>query len=89
LNGWKERASGKRRSIKGKNIITRVDLESIREAELATQQRKRKCFITEPVIGNIIGGSSSNAVGLPNSAQLPDFVEGGFILSFKDKVSKI
>jgi len=86
LSGRKERASGKRRSIKGKNIITGAELESIREAELATQQRKRKRSNTEPAVSNIVGASSSSAVATPNSAPLLDFVEGGFIISFEDSV---
>jgi len=78
--------SGKRCSIKGKNIITGAELDSIREAELATQKRKRKRSKTEPAVSNITGSLSSNAVATTDNHPLPDFVEGGFIPSFEDSV---
>ena len=70
-------ASGKWCSIKGKNIITGTELDSIQEAELATQQWKRKRSNTEPAVSNIMGDSSSNAAATMDSTPLPDFVERG------------
>ncbi len=87
LNGRKERSTGKWCSIKGKNIITGVELDSIREAELATQQWKRKRSNMEPAVSNIMGDLSSNAAATMDSTPLPDFVEGGFIISFEDSVN--
>ena len=40
LSGRKEQTSGKRKSIKGKNILTGKELREIREAEAVTEQRK-------------------------------------------------
>jgi hypothetical protein len=87
LSGNKEQMSGKRRSIKGKNIITGVKLDLIKEAESVTEQQKRKHSNKEPAVYNIIGVSSSNIVATIDSLPVPDFVEGGFIISFKDSIS--
>src|SRR5579871_404521 len=84
LSGRKERTSGKRHSIKGKNIMTVKELELVMEAELATKQRKRKRSNTETLSGNNVTGPSSNTVASINSAPAPVFVEGGVIISFED-----
>jgi len=42
LSGRKEQTSRKRKSIKGKHIITGEELRSIREAEEVTKQKKRR-----------------------------------------------
>src|SRR5438045_1050304 len=42
LSGRKEQTSGKRKSIKGKHIMTGEELRSIREAEEVTKQKKRR-----------------------------------------------
>ena len=84
LSGRKERASGKRHSIKGKNIMTVKELELVMEAEMAMKQRKRKRSNTETLSGNNIAGSSSNTVASVNSAPAPVFMEGGVIISFED-----
>ena len=63
-----------------------TELDLIRAAEEATHQRKGKRVNTRPAISNIIGTPSSSTVATPNSAPLPDFVEGGFTISFEDSV---
>ena len=40
LNGRKEQTNGKRKSIKGKHIMTRKEFREIREAEAVTGHRK-------------------------------------------------
>ena len=42
LSRRKEQTNGKRKSIKGKHILTGEELRSIREAEEVTKQRKRR-----------------------------------------------
>ena len=42
LSGRRELTSGKRKSIKGKHILTGEDLRSIRDAEEETKQKKRR-----------------------------------------------
>ena len=42
LSGRKEQTSGKRKSIKGKHILTGEELRSIQNAEEETKQRKRR-----------------------------------------------
>ena len=44
LSGRKEDTSGRRKSIKGKHILTGEELKEIRAAEKATQQKKRRCL---------------------------------------------
>jgi len=85
LSGCKERL--KRHSIKGKNIMTGIELDLITKAESATKQRKQKRSDTEPTIRNIARTSSSNAVATMNSAPVPAFVEGGVVISFEDSVN--
>ena len=87
LSGRKERLSGKRHSIKGKNIMTGIELDLITKAESATKQQKQKRSDTESTICNIARTSSSNAVTTMNSAPVPAFVEGGVIISFEDSVN--
>jgi len=59
LSGRKKRLSGKRHSIKGKNIMTGIELDLITKAESATKQRKQKRSDTEPTIRNIARTSST------------------------------
>jgi len=87
LSGRKKRLSGKRHSIKGKNIITGIELDLITKAESATKQRKQKRSDTESIIRNIAMTSSSNAVATMNSAPVPAFVEGGVVISFEDSAN--
>jgi len=84
LSGRKERASGKRHSIKGKNIMTVKELELIAESEAITKQRKRKRFDTETASGNDIRESAGNTAGSNSSAPAPVFVEGGVIINFEE-----
>jgi len=44
LSGRKEQISGKRKSIKGKHILTGKELKDIRAAEKVIEQRKRRCL---------------------------------------------
>ena len=62
----------------------------IKEAESVTEQqkRKRKYDNKESVVHNIAVASSSNVVATIDNPPVLDFVEGGFIISFKDSVEQ-
>jgi len=66
LSERKERQSGKRKSIQGKNIMTVEDALSVKQAESATDERKRKRTGNQPKRGTGGKTQSGNDVATAN-----------------------
>ena len=84
LSEGKDRQSGERKSIQGKNIMTAEEVHSVKHAELARRERKRKRSGSSVKRDVMTKARSDNDVAMPNNVQVLEFVAGGVVISFED-----